>query len=109
MTASSKSVSFTSYSCWYKHDKVQCWANCLKEKNLSIHLTEHNIHGANDGDNVGQHVVSADVVHQGEVEEARRLDLAPIGLAAPVRDQVDTKLALRCLDSCVGGSSRDLK
>merc|ERR1711962_560574 len=109
MTASSKSVSFTSYSGWYKHDKVQGWANCLNEKNLSIHLTEHNIHGANDGDNVGQHVVSADVVHQGEMEEARRRDLAPVGLAAPVRDQVDAKLALRCLDSCVGGSSRDLE
>ena len=54
-------------------------------------------------------MVSADVVHQGEVEEARRLDLAPIGLAAPVRDQIDAKLALWCLDSCVGGSSRDLK
>ena len=77
--------------------------------NLSVHLTEHNIHGTDDGDNVGQHVVSADVVHQGEVEEARRLDLASIGLAAPVRDQVDAKLALRCLDSCVGGSSRDLR
>ena len=106
MTASSKSISFTSW--WYKHDKVQGWANCF-QKILSVHLTEHNIHGANDGDNVGQHVVSADVVHQGEVEEARRLDLAPIGLAAPVRDQVDAKLAFRCLDSCVGGSSRDLK
>ena len=81
----------------------------LDRKNLSVHLTEHNIHGANDGDNVGQHVVSADVVHQGEVEEARRLDLAPVGLAAPVRDQVDAKLALWCLDSCVGGSSRDLE
>ena len=106
MTASSKSISFTSW--WYKHDKVQGWAYCFK-KNLSVNLTEHDIHGANDGDNVGQHVVSADVVHQGKVEEARRLDLAPIGLAAPVRDQVDAKLALWCLDSCVGGSSRDLR
>ena len=80
----------------------------LLQKDLSVNLTEHDIHGANDGDNVGQHVVSADVVHQGEVEEARRLDLASIGLAAPVRDQVDAKLALWCLDSCVGGSSRNL-
>ena len=80
-----------------------------ERKDLSVHLAEHDIHSTNDGDNVGQHVVSADVVHQGEVEEARRLDLAPVRLAAPVRDQVDAKLALWCLDSCVGGSSRDLR
>ena len=75
----------------------------------SVHLSKYHIHCTNDGDNVCQHVVSADVVHQGKVEEARRLDLAPVGLAAPVRDKVDAKLALRCLDSCVGGSSRDLR
>ena len=44
----------------------------------SINLSEYNVHCANDGDNVSQHVVLADVVHEGEVEEARGLDLAPV-------------------------------
>ena len=51
---------------------------------LSIHLTKYNVHGTNDGDNVGQHVVPADVVHESEVEEPGRLDLAPIRLAASI-------------------------
>ena len=46
----------------------------------SINLSEHNVHCTNDGNNVSQHVVLADVVHEGEVEEARGLDLAPVRL-----------------------------
>ena len=75
----------------------------------SVNLTKYNVHCTNDGDNVGQHVVSADVVHEGEVKEARGLDLAPIRLAASIRDKVDAKLSLWCLNGCVSGSSRYLK
>merc|ERR1719341_1029357 len=72
----------------------------------SVNLAKYNIHCANNGDDVGQHVVSAHVVHHGEVEEAWSLDLAPVRLAAPIGDEVDAKLALWCLDGCVSGSSR---
>ena len=51
---------------------------------LSIHFTKYNIHGTNDGNNVSQHVVPADVVHEGEVEESRGLDLASVRLAASI-------------------------
>ena len=78
-------------------------------KILSVNFSEHNIHGTNDGDNVSQHVVLANVVHEGKVEEAGGLDLAPVRLGASVRDKVDSKFTLRCLNSCVGGSSRYLK
>ena len=50
----------------------------------SIHLTKYNIHGTNDGNNVSQHVVPADVVHKGEVEESGGLDLASVRLAASI-------------------------
>merc|ERR1712212_1013801 len=78
-------------------------------KILSVNFSEHNIHGTNDGDNVSQHVVLANVVHEGKVEEAGGLDLAPVRLGASVRDKVDSKFTLRCLNSCVGGSSRYLE
>ena len=74
----------------------------------SVHLSKYHIHCTNDGDNVCQHVVSANVVHEGEVEEAGGLDLAPIWLAASVRDEVDAKLSLWSLNGCVSGSSRYL-
>ena len=47
----------------------------------SVNLSEHNVHCTNDGDNVSEHVVLADVVHEGEVEEAGGLDLASVRLA----------------------------
>ena len=75
----------------------------------SVNLAKYNIHCTNDGNNVSQHVVSADVVHEGEVEEARGLDLASVRLAASIRDKVDAKLALRRLNGCVSGASRYLK
>ena len=74
-------------------------------KILSVNFSEHNVHGTNDGNNVSQHVILADVVHEGKVEEAGGLDLAPIWLAASVRDEVDAKLSLWSLNGCVSGSS----
>ena len=44
----------------------------------SVNLAKYNVHCTNDGDNVGQHVVCPNVVHESKVEEARGLDLAPI-------------------------------
>ena len=78
-------------------------------KILSVNFSEHNVHGTDDGDNVSQHVVLANVVHEGKVEEAGGLDLAPVRLATSVGDKVDAKFTLWCLNGCVSGSSRYLK
>ena len=49
-----------------------------------------------------------DMVGQGQVEEARGLDLAPVGPAGAVTHKVHTKLSLGGLDGGVGGASGDL-
>ena len=49
------------------------------------------------------------MVGEGEVEEAGSLDLASVWSGGTVRHQVDSKLSLGCLNSGVGGSSRDLE
>src|SRR5262245_65807966 len=65
---------------------------------LSVDLAEHDIEGAKDGGNVGQHVSPVHKVHGLQVRKARRADLAPVGAVAAVRYQIDPKLSLRRLD-----------
>ena len=104
-TASLKTVHyiwwFTSMVVWGKLPQMSGFS--------SVNLAKYNIHCTNDGNNVSQHVVSADVVHEGEVEEAGGLDLASVRLAASIRDKVDAKLTLWRLNGCVSGASRYLK
>ena len=49
------------------------------------------------------------MVGERQVEEARGLDLAPVGPAGAVTDQVHTKLSLGSLNGCVGGAGWDLR
>ena len=44
---------------------------------LSVHLPEHDVQGADDGHDVGQHVVLAHQVQTGQVGKPGGLDLAP--------------------------------
>ena len=44
-----------------------------------------------DGYNVGQHVIAADLVECGQVGETGRLNLAPVRLGRSVRHQVDSE------------------
>merc|ERR1711976_391161 len=74
---------------------------------LSVDLSEDNVKGANDRHNVSKHVVLANMVSQGQVEEAGGLDLAPVGPAGAVTDQVHAELPLGSLDGGVGGASRE--
>ena len=73
---------------------------------LSVYFSEHNIKCSDDGHDVSQHVILADMIGQGQVEEARSLDLASVRSGAAIRHQVDSKLSLGSLNSSVGGTSR---
>ena len=55
---------------------------------------------------VGQHVAAADEVHRLQVREARRADLALVGLVGAVGDEIDAELALRRLDRGVNLAGR---
>ena len=48
------------------------------------------------------------MVGQGQVEEARGLDLAPVGSAGAVTDKVHAKLSLGGLDGGVGSAGGNL-
>ena len=48
-----------------------------------------------DGDHVSKHVTLGEAVHGGEVDEAGRLDVALVRLAAPIRHDVDGHFSLR--------------
>merc|ERR1719150_3148652 len=74
---------------------------------LSVHFSEHHVQGSDDGHNVRQHVVLANMVGEGEVEEAGRLDLAPVWSGGSVRHQVHSELSLGRLDGSVGGAGGD--
>ena len=73
---------------------------------LPINLTKDNVQSADDGHDIGDHHVLAEVVYGGQMREARRLDLAPVGLAGAVGHEVDAELALRSLDGRVRGAGR---
>lgn len=49
-----------------------------------------------------------DMVGQGQVEESRGLNLAPVGPAGAITHQVHTKLSLGGLNSSIGGAGGDL-
>lgn len=57
---------------------------------LTIDLTEHNIHGSDHGDNVGNKVALGHEIQSSQVGETRRTDLAAVRTVASIRDKVDT-------------------
>src|SRR5262249_40774432 len=68
---------------------------------LAVDLAEHDIEGAQNGGDVGQHVAAVQKVHGLEMRKARRPDLAAVGPIAAIRDQVDPELTLGRLDGSV--------
>ena len=67
-----------------------------------VDLAEHDVHGADDGDRVGDHVAARHLVQRRQVRETRRADLQAVGLVGAVGDEVDAELALGMLDRRVG-------
>merc|ERR1719184_131577 len=74
---------------------------------LSVHLPKHNIQSSNNSHNVSKHVVLADMIDQGKMEESWSLDLASVRSGRSIRDEIHSKLSLWCFNSSVGSSSRD--
>src|ERR1700743_1856757 len=64
----------------------------------AIHFAEHDVERAEDRADVGQHVLAAEEIHRLQMREARRAQLAAVGLVGPIRHQIDAELALRRLD-----------
>lgn len=74
----------------------------------TVDFAEHDVERADDGDDVGQEVVLADLLQGGEMGKAGRLDLAPVRAGAAVCHQVDAELPLGRFDGCVRRAGRHL-
>lgn len=57
---------------------------------LTIDLTEHNIHGSDHGDNIGNKVTLSHEIQSSQVGETGGTDLAAVRTVASVRNQVHT-------------------
>src|SRR5690349_13074096 len=69
---------------------------------LAVDLAEHDVHRADDGDGVGQHVAAGHLVEGRQVRETGGADLQAVGLVGAVAGQVDAELALGVLDRRIG-------
>src|SRR5215467_8152244 len=79
------------------------------ERSSSIHLPEHDVERAEHGGDVGEHVAFAEEVHRLQMREARRADLALVGLVAAVSDEIHAELALGRLDRGIDLASRHME
>src|SRR3954449_132045 len=82
------------------------WATAFRSP---VHLPEHDVERADHGGDVGEHVATAEEIHRLEVGEARRADLAAVGLVGAVGDEIDAELALRRLDRRIDLAGRHVE
>src|SRR5215470_3338900 len=79
------------------------------KRSSSIDLPEHDVERAEHGRDVGEHVALAEKIHRLQMREARRADLALVGLVGAVGDEIDAELPLGRLDCGVDLASRHVK
>ena len=65
----------------------------------SVHLAQHNVHAAEDDDDVRHGPAQAHVFQHGQVDEARRSYAIPIRVRRAVADEIKSQLALRPLET----------
>src|SRR5262249_29781974 len=69
---------------------------------LPVDVAQHDVDRAEDRDEVGDQVVLPDLGHDGQVDEARRPDLAARRNLRAVAHDVEAQLAARVLDRGIG-------
>lgn len=74
---------------------------------LPVNLTEHKIHGADNGNSVSEQVATRHLVEAAQVCETGSANLAPVGPLGAVRDDEDTHLTLGGFDAAIGLSRRN--
>src|SRR5688572_7824867 len=66
-----------------------------------IHLPQHNIHAAENDDDVRDVMPKAHVFEQRQVDEARRADAIPIRIRRAVADEIKAEFAFGSFDAAV--------
>ncbi|WPK23943.1 hypothetical protein PUMCH_001193 [Australozyma saopauloensis] len=82
-----------------------------EKKNMSVSLTidfsEHQIHGTDNGNSIGQQVTSSNVVKGTQVSKTRSSDLTSVWSLRAIRHDVNSHLTLRSLNGSVGLTLRN--
>src|SRR5690606_2041154 len=73
---------------------------------LSVNLTEHDVHGADDGYRISNHVTLGNLVHGGEMHVTRCADLQAVRLVGAIGNCVDAELTLRMFNGRIGLARR---
>src|ERR1051326_4000190 len=70
--------------------------------NSSVHLSQHNVHAAEDNHDVRHEMAKAQVLENRQVDETRRTHPIAIRIRRAVADEIETELALRSFNAAVG-------
>src|ERR1019366_9964331 len=74
-----------------------------------VDLAEDDIDRTENRAHIGQHRFAAEKIHRGKMREARRPDLATIGLIGAIRDEIDTEFSLGSLDRAIDFAGRHME
>src|ERR1039458_5376574 len=77
------------------------WLPYKKFPASSVHLTEHNVHAAENNHGVGNPVAKAHVFENRQVDENRGAHAVAVRMRRAVADDVKTKFALRRFDAAI--------
>src|SRR5437899_363843 len=71
------------------------------EKRLPIYLSQHDIHAAEDDDDIGYGLAEAHIFQDGQIDKARWTDAVAIRVRCSIANEVEAQLAFRRFDSPV--------